>query len=215
MPRLPMVREDDPTADPEAVALLRQLEATYGSVNNMQRVMVHNTGVAKAFFLDMMRTLYFESHLSPKQIELPYLTSTMMLESYYCTPTHVTLARGAGITDEQMLHLGDDPLPEGLFSPDEEAIIRYAQASARMRPITEEIWQDLQRFFDPTQLIELCMMVGLSQMASRFNATFHPDVDDATLEAVGSVCGVPLPPSPGGTGAPGDHGPRSDRLTPA
>ena len=78
-----------------------------------------------------------------------------------------------------------------------EAIIRYAQASALMRPITEQIWQDLQRFFDPTQIIELSFMVGMSQTASRFDATFHTDVDDATLEAVGPACRVPLPPHPG------------------
>ena len=78
-----------------------------------------------------------------------------------------------------------------------EAIIRYAQASALMRPITEQIWQDLQRSFDPTQIIELSFMVGMSQTASRFDATFHTDVDDATLEAVGPACRVPLPPHPG------------------
>lgn len=83
-----------------------------------------------------------------------------------------------------------------MFSPDEEAIVRYAQASALMRPITDEVWQDLQRFFDPAQLIELSFMVGMSQVASRFNMTFHTDVDDATLDAVGPACAVPLPPMP-------------------
>lgn len=96
-----------------------------------------------------------------------------------------------------MLHLVDDPLPKGMFSPDEEAIIRYAQASALMRPISDAIWQDLQRFFDPAQLVQLSFMVGMSQTASRFHATFHTDVDDATLEAVGPACAVPLPPTPG------------------
>lgn len=85
-----------------------------------------------------------------------------------------------------------------MFSSDEEAIIRYAQASALMRPITQEIWQDLQRFFDPAQLVQLCFMVGMSQTASRFHATFHTDVDEATTEAVGATCTVPLPPNPGG-----------------
>lgn len=82
MARLPMIREDDPTADPEAVALLRELEGTFGSIINLQRVMVHHPGLTKAFFA-MMRTLYLESHLSPKQTELPYLTSTMTLKCHY------------------------------------------------------------------------------------------------------------------------------------
>ena len=82
MARLPLIKEDDPDADPEAVALLRSLEATFGSIVNLQRVMVHNQGITKAFF-GMMRTLYLENHLSPKQIELPYLTSTMTLKCFY------------------------------------------------------------------------------------------------------------------------------------
>lgn len=82
MARLPLIYEDDPNADPEAVELLRTLEGTFGSVVNLQRVMVHNPGVTKAFF-GMMKTLYMENHLTPKQIELPYLTSTMTLQCFY------------------------------------------------------------------------------------------------------------------------------------
>lgn len=82
MARLPMIHEDDPTADPEALALLRQLGGTFGSIINLQRVMVHNREVTTAFF-GMMKTLYIESKLSPKQTELPYLTSTMTLACHY------------------------------------------------------------------------------------------------------------------------------------
>ena len=95
------------------------------------------------------------------------------------------------------MHLIDEPLPEGMFSADEEAIIRYAQASAMMRPITDELWRDLQKHFDAQQLIEICFMVGMSQTASRFHATFHTDVDAAVMDAVGPACRVPLPPPPG------------------
>ena len=83
-----------------------------------------------------------------------------------------------------------------MFSPDEEAIIKYAQSSALMRPITDAIWQDLNRYFDAQQIIELCFMVGMSQTASRFHATFHTDVDEAVLEAVGTSCVVPIPAPP-------------------
>lgn len=82
MARLPFIREDDPNADADAVGLLRELEGTFGSVINLQRVMVHNPEVTRAFF-NMMRTLYLESRLTPKQTELPYLTSTMTLQCHY------------------------------------------------------------------------------------------------------------------------------------
>ena len=101
-----------------------------------------------------------------------------------------------GITDEQTTHLVDPELPAGMFTPDEEAIIYYAQASAMMQPITDEIWHALEQHFDAQQLIELCFMVGMSQTASRFHATFHTNVDDTVTAAVGNACAVPMPAAP-------------------
>ena len=82
MARLPLVDENDPNADPEAVAILRSMESTFGYIVNLERVMVHHPTLMQGFF-NMMRMLYLESHLSPKQTELPYLTSTMTLKCFY------------------------------------------------------------------------------------------------------------------------------------
>ena len=94
-----------------------------------------------------------------------------------------------------MDHLLDDPLPEGMFSPPEEAIIRYARASTWMQTITDEMWDDLRAHFDTRQIIEISFTVGLDQLVSRFHATVHTDVDDATAEATSS-CAVTIPPAP-------------------
>ncbi len=39
-----------------------------------------------------------------------------------------------GITEEQLSHLGDDPLPEGVYAPSEAAIIRYARHRSEKSP---------------------------------------------------------------------------------
>jgi alkylhydroperoxidase family enzyme len=100
-------------------------------------------------------------------------------------PTHVVLGRGAGIDDEKLAHVGDDPLPDGLYTPDELAVVRYARASTRMEPITDELYGELAEHFDEGQIIELCMTVGLSNIVNRFHATFLTDLDEATREAAG------------------------------
>ena len=41
------------------------------------------------------------------------------------------LGRGIGISDEKLQHLGDDPLPDGVYSGAEAAIVRYAQRSTK------------------------------------------------------------------------------------
>jgi alkylhydroperoxidase family enzyme len=113
-------------------------------------------------------------------------------------PTHILLGRSVGLSDEKISHLADDPLPEGVFGPDEAAIVRYSQASTLMKPITDEIYADLSRHFDTQQIMELWQTVSLSNAINRFHATFHTDLDESTVEAVGPSCPLPLPPRPHG-----------------
>jgi alkylhydroperoxidase family enzyme len=105
----------------------------------------------------------------------------------------VLLGRAAGIDDEQLAHLGDDPLPEGRFDDESRAIIRYSQASTRMQPITDSLYGALAAHLDSTQIVELCFVVGFSNMVNRFHATFLTTVDDATELALGDACPLPVP----------------------
>ena len=103
------------------------------------------------------------------------------------------------MTDEQIAHLDDDPLPDGVYSAEQAAIVRYAQASTRLKPITDELYGDLARHFDTQQIIELCATVGLSNEVNRFHATFLTDVDPETARALGDSCPLPIPESPRAT----------------
>jgi len=106
------------------------------------------------------------------------------------------LGRSVGLTEEKIAHLGDDPLPDGVYEPAEAAIVRYSQASTQLRPITEELYGDLARHFDIKQIIELCATVGLSNQVNRFHATFLTDLDPGITDALGGSCPLFLPPPP-------------------
>jgi alkylhydroperoxidase family enzyme len=112
------------------------------------------------------------------------------------------LGRGIGISDEKLRHLGDDPLPGGVYSEAEAAIVRYAQRSTKMMSIDDTTYQALAKHFSVQQIIEICLNVGLAQMTNRFNATFLSDVDDYILEANKSAggaagdCPIHHPPMP-------------------
>ena len=102
-----------------------------------------------------------------------------------------------------MRHLTDDPLPAGVFTAEEAAIIRYAQKSTRLEPIDDVTYGDLECHFSKEQIIDICLTVGISNMINRFHATFQTDVDEATLAEVedgtaqGAICPIRLPPRPG------------------
>ena len=108
-----------------------------------------------------------------------------------------------GLTEQQMQHLTDDPLPEGVYGAPEAAIIRYAQKSTRLEPIDDVTYGALAGHFSHTQIIDICLTVGLSNMINRFHATFQTDVDATTLaqlevddQTLGS-CPIPRPRQPG------------------
>lgn len=83
-----------------------------------------------------------------------------------------------------MRHLISESLPEGLYTPAEAAIIRYAQKSTRMEPITRPVYAALAAHFSPAQIVDLCLTIGLSNMINRFHATFLTDIDESTLAEV-------------------------------
>lgn len=59
------------------------------------------------------------------------------------------------------------------------------------------MYAELAQFFTTQQIMEICLVVGLSQVVNRFHATFLTDVDESTLEeneaADAALGGRPLP----------------------
>jgi hypothetical protein len=106
----------------------------------------------------------------------------------------VVLGRSAGLTEDKLRHIGDDPLPDGVYADDERAVVEYAQRSTRLEPITDELYGRLSEHFTQQQIIELCFTVGLSNVINRFHATFLTDVDPATGEVLGPACPMPMAP---------------------
>ena len=102
-----------------------------------------------------------------------------------------------------MASLLADPLPAGVFAPEEAAIVNYARKSTRLEPIDDATYGALKQYFDDRQIIDLCMTVGLSNVINRFHATFQTDVDADTLaeveagNAAAGVCPISLPAKPG------------------
>jgi alkylhydroperoxidase family enzyme len=108
----------------------------------------------------------------------------------------VLLGRAAGLTEDKLAHVGDDELPEGLYEPDEAAIVRYAQRSTRMAPIDEATYSALTEHFSREQIIEICFTVGLANTINRFHATFLTQVDPQTQETLAPSCPLAYPDVP-------------------
>ena len=106
--------------------------------------------------------------------------------------------RGAGLRDDQIARLADDPPPDEVFDEVERAVVTYARRLTRMQPIDDELYAELIGHFTPAALIELCFVVGSANMVNRFHATFLTDVEAGTRAALSTACPVPIPPHPAG-----------------
>ena len=107
------------------------------------------------------------------------------------------------MTEEKLAHLGDDPLPAGVYDDAEAAIVRYAQKSTRMDVIDDDTYDAVRRHFDEKQIIEICFTIGLSNLINRFHATFLTELDPDTQEELAPSCPLSYPDVPDGVD-PGD-----------
>ena len=114
----------------------------------------------------------------------------------------MVLGRSAGLSEAQLAHIGDDPLPDGVYDDADLAVLEYTRRSSAMAPIDDELFGRLRRHLSERQVLDLCFTVGLANLVNRFHATFLTDVDAETLASLGAAsgdggsCPIPLPPRP-------------------
>lgn len=104
----------------------------------------------------------------------------------------MVLGRSAGLDEDKIRHIGDDPLPDDVYGEDERAVVEYAQRSTRMEPIDDQLYGRLEAHFSREQIIEICFTVGLSNVINRFHATFLTEVDPETNEVLVPSCPLPM-----------------------
>jgi AhpD family alkylhydroperoxidase len=202
MARIPILDEGDPATPPDAMTYFQQVGKARGRLLNIYRAMANRPEAGRSFSA-LANTVYRgNTTLDPKHAELAYLTATVVNNCHYWIPTHTVLGRSLGLTEEQMSHLNEDPLPDGIYDDAQAAIIRYAQKSTRLEPIDDITYRALEKYFSVPQIMDICLTVGLSNMVNRFHATFLTDVDEVTIaeveagDAVAGICAIPRPKLP-------------------
>ena len=65
--------------------------------------------------------------------------------------------------------------------------------SSLAQVIDDGAFADLAARFEPAQITEICLTVGMSNVISRFHAAFRTEVDRQTSEAPARTCCSPTP----------------------
>jgi AhpD family alkylhydroperoxidase len=115
----------------------------------------------------------------------------------FCVDIASHIARGSGLTDEQLLALPRYRESE-CFDERERLVLDYATAISRTPArVEDELFEQLRRHFDERQLVELTNAIAIENMRARFNSAF--EMTPAGFSE-GMVCIRPEHPSENGHG---------------
>ncbi|MGH9679812.1 MAG: carboxymuconolactone decarboxylase family protein [Candidatus Acidiferrales bacterium] len=161
----PLTKEQ---AAPEVHETFEKLAARGGKVPNIFAAMAHRPAVLNAF-LPLYKAIVNEGSVEAKYKELAYLRASMVNGCEYCTRAHMASCKRAGVTPEQVAAL---PFytRSPLFDEKEKAAILYADRVTRgSSGIRSAELQELKKYFDEGQIVELTLVICTANFTNRFN----------------------------------------------
>jgi AhpD family alkylhydroperoxidase len=126
--------------------------------------------------------------LSPRHRALAELKSATTVRCEYCIDLGSQIARGWGLTDEELLALSDYQNAT-CFSDLDKLILEYAAAISRTPVhVSDELFEGLRAHFDNAQLVGLTHIITLGNLRGRFNLALGIG---ASGFSDGRVCALP------------------------
>ena len=176
MPRIPYLNRDDlPEEERDRFTALQRPD---GRAMNLHRVMAYRPRLMQ------LRTAFAralngsDTIVPPRLRELAQLTVGRVTASVYEFQHHVERAQRAGLSKEHIMAL---PVWERhpLFSDEERAVIRYAEAMTRDVRVPDATFDALRAFLSDAQLVELTLVIAHYNSTVRFLEALQvlPDED--------------------------------------
>jgi AhpD family alkylhydroperoxidase len=107
-------------------------------------------------------------------LELVHLRASQINGCSYCVDAGVRSAKKAGESDERLFAVAawrEAPY----FTDAERAALALTEAATRLNdridPVPDEIWDEATRHYDEQQLAALILMIGVTNLFNRLNAT--------------------------------------------
>lgn len=87
---------------------------------------------------------------------------------------HTALARQIGVSEDLLDALYHIDEHKAIFTARELVALRYAEImTTSARDVDEELWDELQSYFDDGELVELSTVIGLFNFFNRFADALH------------------------------------------
>ncbi len=174
MPKIPYAEKG--TEAKKATPVYAKLEAEFGFVPNLLKVVGHSGAAAEAMGA-VLDILFHQLSLTPRIREMAYLTATTYNQCGYCFTHHSFFATQAGMTDEEIALLGESGLSSSVFSEGEKAVIRFALETTKNVAASDEAHAALQKNFPNDQVVEIAFVVATANFIQRMGKNFGIELE--------------------------------------
>ena len=154
-PRIPPLPEEKWSKDQRQMITPQIYD---GKVLNLYATMIRHPGL---YVPRLTFGSYLQRHssLPPKTRELLIMRTAWLIKEEYEWAHHVSFAKAAGFSDEDIFRIRKGPEEEG-WRKEYRAVIQTADELRREAFIKDGTWQTLTEFYNTKQLLEIIFTVG-------------------------------------------------------
>ena len=123
-------------------------------------------------------------------MELGVLICSRVNACEYCLQHHTPLAHASGLTSEQLrcIEQGSWNAARDLWTQKEWLVIRYAEQMTREPyKIGDALFDELHRYFDDRQIVDMTMRFALCSAWNKFNDALGLDIESAFQHAFAEI----------------------------
>lgn len=175
-----MARIDPISIDtvPELADIATNLENRFGFLPNDLMTMARRPKVLKAF-LGLTQAINDPSGSVPQSLKrcISHIAARTA-GCHYCQAHSASIASDAGVADDKIAAIWEFETSP-LFDDAERAALSFAQASAAVpNLVTDEDIENLHKYFDDDQIVEILFVVCHSAFFTRWNDSLATSLED-------------------------------------
>src|SRR5207244_998313 len=190
----PLTRADHP----ELETLFQLYDDTLSFVPNSLYTMARRPEILRAFS-DLISQIWRTGTVPVGLKPLIAIIASKAAGCQYCQAHEAVDAMMRGVSDQKIAAIWDFERSP-LYSDAERAALRFARdASLVPNEVSPEHFEELRRYWDEGQIVEILAVVGLFGFLNRWNDSMATDLEETPMRLASRTLGE-------GWGGPGKHG---------
>lgn len=160
---------------PEKIqAVYDQLQQNFGLVPNVLKTIANHEELFMGF-IPFLGIAFGPGGIDSATKELAILTTSRVNGCSYCIAHHTISAKRAGLHKEKIAHALNGK--SGALDDREKAVVRYSEELLLLNKVTQESLDGLSRYYDESQIIELTMLNGATNILTKLATTFNIELE--------------------------------------